>query len=92
MIRLNTVAADGLCVRTRMCIQFDFLDADGSGEIDAGELQGWGCCPSHVCFLQRFTSVVDPDPLTSLGLAFSRRDVDELIASVDQDGTGEIGE
>ena len=50
MIRLNTVAANGLCVRTRMCIQFDFLDADGSGEIDAGELQGWGCCPSHVCF------------------------------------------
>ena len=26
------------------------VDADGSGEIDAGELQGWGCCPSHVCF------------------------------------------
>jgi len=31
------------------------------------------------------------DPLTSLGLAFSRRDVEDLIASVDEDGTGEIG-
>lgn len=31
------------------------------------------------------------DPLTSMGLATSRRQVEDLIASVDEDGSGEIG-
>ncbi len=48
---------------------FEFLDADGSGEIGVEELQ---------------------DPLVSVGLAKCRRDVINLIKSVDASGNDEI--
>lgn len=49
---------------------FDFIDADGSGEIDVDELE---------------------DPLTSLGLATTRDEVQRLVEVVDADNSGEIG-
>eukprot|EP01029_Cantina_marsupialis_P025561 TRINITY_DN6773_c0_g2_i1.p1 TRINITY_DN6773_c0_g2~~TRINITY_DN6773_c0_g2_i1.p1 ORF type:complete len:521 (+),score=114.11 TRINITY_DN6773_c0_g2_i1:124-1563(+) len=49
---------------------FNFIDADGSGEISVDELL---------------------DPLISMGLARNRGDVENLIAKVDDDQSGEIG-
>jgi hypothetical protein len=48
---------------------FDFLDADGSGEVGLDELE---------------------DPLVSVGLARCRKDVTNLIRSVDKTQNGEI--
>ena len=49
---------------------FSLLDADGSGEIDAEELE---------------------DPMITLGVAQSRRDVEDMVLAADEDGNGNIG-
>ncbi|KAK3261868.1 hypothetical protein CYMTET_29247 [Cymbomonas tetramitiformis] len=49
---------------------FDSMDADGSGEISADELQ---------------------DPLMSTGIARNRQEVEYVVSTVDDDGSGEIG-